>query len=257
VRRVVLSIAVLLLLAAAEGVPPAPVDEVFASGETLDFSLTWLRMSGGSAHLTVAPLAGDASKLRLISIAQSNPSFSRFYNVRDEIESIVDRETFSTLHYRKLLREGKRNKDETTVIDPAKHEAVRRGDEYSTVPTPVFDPLSLIFQLRRLELVPGKVHRFPVFADGKLYTLEANVIGRDTLTTEAGTFRTVVVQPKMEAGGIFRDDKGKLTIWYTDDARHMPVRISTDVKIGSITATLRHVTTGVSKIEPSAALQSK
>ncbi len=254
-KRALLAVAVMLLLAAADG--PPPVDEIFAGGETLDYSLTWLRMSGGSARMTVAPVAGDPSKLRLTSIAQTNPSFSRFYNVRDEIESIVDRESFSTLHYRKLLHEGKRNKDETTVIDPEKHEAVRRGDEYATVPTPVFDPLSLIFQLRRLELVPGKVLRFPVFADGKLYTLEASVTGTDTLSTEAGTFRTIVVQPKMEAGGIFRDDKGKLTIWYTDDARHIPVRITTDVKIGSITATLRRVTLGVSKVEPTAALQSK
>ncbi len=254
-RRALVAVAVLLLMGAAEGVPP--VDEIFAAGETLDFSLTWLRMSGGSARMTIEPVAGDASKLRITSIAQTSRTFSRFYNVRDEIESIVDRETFSTLHYRKLLHEGKRNKDETTVIDPAKHEAVRRGDEYSTVPTPVFDPLSLIFQLRRLELVPGKVLRFPVFADGKLYTLEATVTGRDTLTTEAGTFKTVVVRPKMEAGGIFRDDKGKLTIWYSDDPRHIPVRITSDVKIGSITATLRRVTNGVTKVEPTAAAQSK
>lgn len=253
-RRALVGIAALLLLAGAEA--PAPVDEIFAAGETLDYSLTWLRMSGGSARMTIVPVSGDESKLRLTFIAQTSPSFSRFYNVRDELESIVERESFSTLHYRKLLHEGKRSKDETTVIDPAKHEAVRRGDEYATVPTPVFDPLSVIVQLRRVDLAAGKTYRYPVFADGKLYTLEAVVTGRETVTTEAGTFRTVVVEPRMEAGGIFQQ-KGKMTIWYTDDARHVPVRIATDVKIGSITATLKHVTNGVSRIEPSTGVQSK
>lgn len=253
-KRLVLAIAVALLLLGAE---ESPVDQIFGRGETLDFSLTWLRMSGGSARMTVAPAAGDSSKLRITSIAQTSPSFSRFYRVRDEIETVVDRSTFSTLHYRKLLHEGKRNKDETTVIDPAKHLAVRRGDEYVTVPTPVFDPLSLVYHLRRLDLTPGKVHRFPVFADGKLYTLQAVVKERATLTTPAGTFKTVVVQPQMETGGIFRDEKGKLTIWYSDDPRHLPVRISSDVKIGTITATLRGVTNGAASVEPTALVESK
>jgi hypothetical protein len=254
VKRLILAIAAALLLLGAEEVP---VDYAFGSGETLDFSLTWLRMSGGSARMTIAPAAGDPSKLRITSIAETSRSFSRFYRVRDEIETVVDRTTFSTLHYRKLLHEGKRNKDETTVIDPAKHLAVHRGDEFATVPTPVFDPLSLIYHLRRLDLTPGKVHRFPVFADGKLYTLQANVKGRATLVTPAGTFKTVVVEPQMEAGGIFRDEKGKLTIWFSDDSRHLPVRISSDVKIGAITATLRKVTNGVANVEPAAVVESK
>ncbi len=207
--------------------------------------------------MTIAPMAGDASRLRITSIAETSASFSRLYRVRDEIETIIDRVTFSTLHYRKLLHEGKRNKDETTVIDPAKRLAVHRGDEFYTVPTPVFDPLSLIYHFRRLDLTPGMVHRFPVFADGKLYTLEATVGERETLITPAGTFKTVVVQPHMEAGGIFRDDKGKLTIWYTDDARRLPVRISSEVKIGTITATLRAVKSGASSVEPTQPVESK
>lgn len=243
-----------LLLAAADQTAPEPL---FSAGETLDYSLTWLRMSGGSARMTIAPVPADATKFRITSVAETSPSFSRFYRVKDEIETIVDRSTLSTLHFRKLLREGNRNRDVTTVIDPAKHLAVHRGDEFTTVPTPVFDPLSLIYHLRRLDLTPGKVHRFPVFADGKLYTLEATVTRRDVLTTPAGTFRTVVVQPQMEAGGIFRDDKGKLTIWYTDDARHVPVRITSEVKIGTITATLRRVTAGASEVEPKVAAESK
>lgn len=230
------------------------VDQNFAAGETLDFNLTWLRMSGGTARMTIV---AEGDRFRMTSIAETSSSFSRFFKVHDQIESIVDRETFSTLHFRKVLQEGKKSSDRTTVIDPVKHQAVHRGDEVHAVPTPVYDPLSLIYYFRKLDLTPGKVHRFPVFADGKLYTLEATVGARETVTTPAGTFHTVSVQPRMEMGGIFRDDKGKLTIWYTDDARHIPVRIASDVKVGSITATLRSVTSGVKVVEPPAADQSK
>ena len=117
------------------------------------------------------------------------------------------------------------------------------------MPRPVFDPLSLVFHLRDLPLQPGTVERFTVFADGKVYTLEAKVTKRESLSTPAGNFNTVAVEPKMLAGGLFREE-GDLTIWYTDDARHIPVRIKSDLKVGSIVATLRGVRTGVSSPEP-------
>jgi hypothetical protein len=114
----------------------------------------------------------------------------------------------------------------------------------------VFDPLSLIYHIRDLDLTPGNSHRFAVFADGKLYTLQANVTGRQTLETPAGRFNTVIVEPKMQGGGVFRDEDARLTIWYTDDARHIPVRIRSEVKVGTITATLRAIHVGIITIEP-------
>ena len=33
----------------------------------------------------------------------------------------------------------------------------------------------------------------------------------------------------MSAGGLFADEDSKLTIWYSDDARHLPVRVRSDV----------------------------
>jgi hypothetical protein len=67
-----------------------------------------------------------------------------------------------------------------------------------------------------------------------------------------------VVEPHMDASGIFREDaKSQMTIWYSDDWRHLPVRIRSEAKIGAITATLRGISSGVSAAEPAAGSQSK
>src|ERR1051326_541027 len=118
-----------------------PLTQVYIDGETLDYDLVWLRISGGGARMTIAP--ADDNRYRLTSIGKSSRSFARFYSVRDEIETFVSRENFSTLHYRKMLREGRNSKDEPTVIDPATRIATRRGDEFIPVPPTVFVPLSL------------------------------------------------------------------------------------------------------------------
>lgn len=232
----------------------APPDDSFNAGETLDFDLTWLGITGGALRMTIAPQPSDPTHYRLTSIAKSKGTFARIFSVRDEIVSYVNLSDFSTIRYEKHLNERGRRKDDITIIDEHRRIATRRRPGKQTqeisVTKPVFDPLSLVYHLRRLELTPGKVHHFNVFADGKLYTLAANVTGRERMETPAGTFDTVSVEPKMQSGGLFRDENSRMTIWYTDDARHIPVRIRSEVKVGTINALLRSVRAGVTAIEP-------
>lgn len=233
-----------------------PLTQVYIDGETLDYDLVWLRISGGNARMTIAP--ADDTRYRLTSIGKSSKSFARIYSVRDEIETLVSRDTFTTLHYRKMLKEGSNSKDETTVIDPATHVATRRGDEFINTPPIVFDPLSLIYYMRGFPLKDGSVLKFTIIADGKLRDVEAHVVRSERLDTPAGKFDCLVVEPHMEAAGIFRNDtKSQMTIWYSDDWRHLPVRIRSEAKIGAITATLRSVSSGYWSAEPGAVKQSK
>jgi hypothetical protein len=233
-----------------------PLTQVYIDGETLDYDLVWLRISGGSARMTIAP--ADDTRYRLTSIGKSSKSFARIYSVRDQIETFVSRDTFSTLHYRKMLKEGSNSKDETTVIDPQTHIATRRGDEFTSVPPVVFDPLSLIYYMRGFPLKVGDVQRFTIIADGKLRDVEAHTVRAESLETPAGKFNCLVVEPHMQAAGIFREDaKSQMTIWYTDDWRHIPVRIRSEAKIGAITATLRGVSSGYWSAEPGDSRPSK
>ena len=228
-------LALLLLLATR-------AHDAFVAGETLDYDLTWLGISGGTARMTVAPI--DEKRCRITSVA----STSLIVKVRDEIESVVTRGELSTLEYNKHLEERGQVKDDRTSVDEARKIATRvrkdKTPDEVKVPRPVFDPLAMIYHLRELDLAPGAVHHFPVIADGKVFTVEAKVIERETLETKAGTFRTVIVETTMETGGIFRDDSRGLRIWFAEDAPHIPVRIESDVKVGTITATLRSVRAG-------------
>lgn len=245
-NRVKRLIPIFLLMLA--GVANAAVTATFDAGETLDFDLAWSRISGGAARMTIAPI--DKHGYRITSVGKSGTFFSHFFKVRDEIESVVARDDFSTLEYHKVLDERGRRKDELTVVDERNHVAIRKGKSIP-VPHPVFDPLSLIYYIRTLDLSPGSVHEFPIIADGKLYTVVATVLNRETITTPAGTFNTVVVEPKMEGqAGVFKDEQNRLLIWYSDDERHLPVRVRSDLRIGSITVSLRRSSAGVDGVEP-------
>jgi hypothetical protein len=64
------------------------------------------------------------------------------------------------------------------------------------------------------------------------------ILGRESITVEAGTFRCIAIEPLVVEGGLFKND-GRIVIWLTDDARKMPVKVATKVLIGSIDVELK------------------
>ena len=225
----------------------APVEQNFARGETLDYTLEWVHITGGKARMTIAPYSVDPTKYRITSVASSTSGFSRIYKVKDELESIVERSNFSTTRYMKHIHEGSTRKDEITVI--ANGVATRKGKTYN-VPSPVFDPISLVHYIRMQPLEVGHWFKFTVFADKKLYSVTAYVRRTETIGTPMGEFKCLVVEPDMQGGGLYKDEDSKLTLWYSMDARHLPVRVRSDVKIGSITMTLSGARDGVTSTDP-------
>jgi len=66
------------------------------------------------------------------------------------------------------------------------------------------------------------------------------VQGRETVTTPAGTFRTIRVEPRSENEGLI--GKGKnLVLWLTDDEKKMPVQIRSKLKVGTLVGKLKAI----------------
>jgi hypothetical protein len=242
----------LAILIAAQ-LATSPAQQKFVEGETLDYTLTWLKITGGTARMTISPLGEDS--FRITSVAHSSPSFSRFFKVRDQIETHVSRNDFSTTRYVKRLDEDGDQIEEVTVIEDGVATRTRKKVKKVRVPRPVFDPISVIYLLRLRDLTPGKVHNFDLIADGKLYTVHARVVRKEKVQTAAGTFNCVRVEPQMIAGGVERDER--LFLWYTDDERKLPVRIRTEVKVGAITASLRGFSAGAGSPDPPVLVEAK
>lgn len=243
------------IIAATVGVnsPVSPMEQKFLQGETLDFNLSWLKVTGGTARMTIS--APDDRTYRITSVARSSPSFSRIFKVRDEIETTVAREDFSTLRYVKKLDEDGDVHNEVTVIEDGVATRTRRKVKKVRVPRPIMDPISVIYHFRTLDLAPGKTYDFELISDAKLYTVHAKVLRRERVQTPAGTFSCVRVEPQMISGGVPREER--LVIWYTDDERKIPVRIRTEIKVGAVTASLRAVSTGVTSSDPPMLVEAK
>jgi hypothetical protein len=103
----------------------------------------------------------------------------------------------------------------------------------------VTDVLSGIFYVGSLPLQPGANYRFPINNGGKTVTVQAHVEGKEQIKTPAGTFQTIRVGPEGDSGIL----SGRIWIWYTDDARHLPVQMRAKLFWGMLTIYLTSIGT--------------
>ena len=210
----------------------------FGVGETLKFSLGWEKIVAGHAEATISEVIQWRGRtcFRAVSRARSTRFFSTFFKVEDWAESIFDAREIIPLHFEKHLREGKYKSDRVADFYPELGVAITRTDTFP-VPPYIQDALSLLYYVRTQPLKVGDIIYVENFSKDKTYTLEVRVIKRERIQVKAGTFNTIVVEPLLQAAGLFKH-KGRLTVWLTDDRLKMPVLMKSKVIVGSIVAEL-------------------
>src|SRR5262249_50895437 len=101
------------------------------------------------------------------------------------------------------------------------------------------------YRARIEKLTPGLSIYIPHHSDRKSFYLEVHVIRKERIDVPAGSFSCVVVEPLVRDAGPF-NNKGTLTIWLTDAARHLPVLMKSKVPVGPVDAVLQSYTLGSS-----------
>src|SRR5262249_5419756 len=104
------------------------------------------------------------------------------------------------------------------------------------------DMVSALYYARCLNLRSaevGKFYQITTFLDDKIYPLGFKVTGRETIKVASGTFRCLVIQPRVVASTVFKEEEG-MKIWVTDDENYIPVKIESPIVVGSVHADLIH-----------------
>jgi hypothetical protein len=217
-------------------------NDAFGTGERLVFDVNFGFVTAGEAVLSVTRIDTLAGRrcFRVEFTVNSLPSFSWVFKVEDHYLTFVDEKTIAPWKFEQHIREGNFRKDFVAEFDQRQKIAKAEGREHPT-PQYVHDILSAFYYVRTIDFSgkkPGDLIMLSNFYSDTTYDLAVKVLGRQELDIEAGTFRTIVVEPMVKDGGLFKSE-GRIVIWLTDDERKMPIRVNTKVIIGSIDTELR------------------
>lgn len=146
-------------------------------------------------------------------------------------ESWLDPLTMSSLRFRKRERRFGTSRTEAVELFPDQRRWTsddgRSGETTSAAP---LDELSFIYFLRTIPLVIDSTYRFDRHFDAARNPTTVRVIGRETITTKAGTFPTIIVEMRVRDSERYGDE-GVIRINLTEDHCRIPVRIQSAVPV--------------------------
>ena len=236
-----------------ELVYPKIKNNAFAVGEKLTFKVRYGVVRAGTATMSVLKetKVQNHPVYQIQTTAVSDAPFSWVYSVNDVVNSFIDRDGLFSWRFEKKLREGNYEMDLLVDYSPedslARVKYIRYLDEIERLnydvkaPPFVLDVLASFYYIRTKDLNVGDVVSITNHDNKKIYELEVQVYMRETISTAAGKFRCLRVEPLLKGEGIFKQ-KGRLLVWITDDEFKIPVQMTSEVVVG-------HITTELEKIE--------
>ncbi|HEY0356529.1 MAG TPA: DUF3108 domain-containing protein [Flavisolibacter sp.] len=210
------------------------------SGEQIDFTVYYnvagIYVNAGSAMFTTKlEKLNDKPVYHIIGSGRSNSKYDWIFKVRDRYESYVDTATMRPLRFSRDVEEGNTKKLERVSFDPNKNTATSEGKVFK-VPDCIQDVLSSVYYARNIDFnkyKKGDKIPFKMFLENEVHNLYIRYIGKEQVQTRYGTFNAIKFKPLLVEGTIFSGGE-KMTVWVTDDANRVPVRIESQILIGSV-----------------------
>lgn len=217
---------------------PAPEGYRFPNGMIFHYEAEWRLLKAGTATLR---LDAAGPEQRVSVTADTIGVVTLLYRIQDQFESYFDRRSFCSLSLSKHSEEGLHKRQTVIRFDQTRRKALldernlRNGETKHTerdIPGCVTDVFSGVYYIASLPLEPGSNYIFPLNDGGQTVDVRARVEAREEIKTDAGTFRTVRVQPESDSGVL--KERGQVWLWYTDDPSHMLVQMRTRLLWGSL-----------------------
>lgn len=200
--------------------------------------------------------AAEPSRLIFKGEAVSKGLLQKLFkvNFRQEVESTVDPDSFDVLQTARLDQQNNRLRTSQAVFDRAAGKVVwTERDPNNPAREPrvvtsefkgqVQDIISAIYYLRTQPLTPGKDFSLNISDSGRVYSVPIHVLERKSMKSVLGEVRTIRVDAEVFGQNRLIEDRGSMSIWFTDDARHIPVRSRISSDTGTFDITLKSATT--------------
>ncbi len=218
----------------------------FKVGETFDFRLQvkWGFISGsGKASFAVEALERVRGHQTLRLAFRTRGSVAVF-GINDLQRSWLDTRTLFARRFEQKLDQTGYKRDKTYDFLPEQMQYVNianaadSGTLASNIP---LDDVSFIYFIRTLPLKVGDVYTASRYykADGN--PVSVRVLRTERITVPAGSFDAVVVKPIIRTKGLFSEG-GNAEVWFSNDARHIPLRVRAKVSVATLTMELQTMT---------------
>lgn len=210
----------------------------FKAGEKIKFRVHYGVINAANILMSVDPTTTTVNGRKAYGVrceGETLKSFDWAYKVRDKFQSWVDESSLAPMKYAKTVRENKYF-DEDLAIYMHDKKKMKTTDGELTIPAYTQDIASALFYARNLDFTKAYTNQvFPIdiYLDQKIYNLNFTFLGRETISTDLGKVKCIKLRPKLVVDRVFKSSND-MTVWISDDANKIPVRVQSEIKVGSL-----------------------
>ena len=228
----------------SEIVPPPPGYR-FPNGNTYVYGVEWHLFNAGT---TSVKMDSSGGLQHVSATADSSGVANVLYGVHDRFQAWFDPHNFCSLRVSKHTEEGFHKRDTAITFDYSRHKTVldeknlKTGElkhDENDLPSCVTDVVSGFYYLASLPLQAGNSYTFAMSDGGKGADVKAQVEAREQIKVPAGTFQTIRVQAEAVSGAL--KGRGRVWVWFTDDANRLPVQMRSKLAWGTLLFRLQRV----------------
>ena len=218
------------------------------NGESLRYRVSWAILPGAGEIKIDARHSPTSTERLVVTSSTATRGLAKMlmaFNARSE--STFDLKTRRLLSMHETASTRGKPTEHTVTFDYAERQATLKriapAEEPRLLPMPEGDPADLILgllQTRTWNLKPGESRDALVLFDDDFYELTIYATGYEQIRTNAGTFETLMLEPRMEKTppkGMFKRGS-TVRVWIAQDSHRLPVRFQVEFKIGTGTANL-------------------
>lgn len=210
----------------------------FKRGEKLKYRIHYGVVDAGTATLEVVNDTMKIAKrptLHVIARGQTNSVWDKVYLVRDKYESYIDEEALLPWYHIRRVNEGGYKIEHDIMFNHFKKEAVSNKTKYKT-DTNTQDMISALYYARTLDFASAKkgdLFTVNTFFDFENYPMKVKYMGTEIISSEVGKINCYKFHPVMQKGRVFKTEED-MTVWISADTNKIPVRVQTNILVGSV-----------------------
>jgi hypothetical protein len=226
----------------------------FGVGESLSFEgkITKFAVSVTIGDMTLEVADAANGKFQLKADARSRGTMLKLfrYSFLQEIDAVADGRDLRSMSTKKHDVQKQKVRDsiatfdypdrQVTWVETNPNEPMRPPRTIaSDLDGPAYDIVSALYLIRTIPMSVGYSTTFNISDSGLVYRIPVRVAARERQKTIFGDVWCYRVEPDVFGPGRFFEQKGKMEIWITDDARRIPVRARVNAEVGKVDVRLR------------------
>lgn len=215
----------------------------FGLGEKMLYDVRYLGGDRGDASMEVKEIVDVRGKPAWHTVFAVKGRVLGFFSVDIQLESWFEVGTMNSLRFFQN-QQYTRSKGKIQHIEIYPERGMYKEDqlEERVAAANPLDDGSFLYFVRSVPLEVGHKYEFSRYYKPDKNPVRIVVLRRETITTKAGTFKTLVLRPEIKSGGLFAE--GKALAWVTDDSARMVVKLESEVGPGTLSLNLKSYTLG-------------